>query len=193
APRESVLDSRFPAPKDGRPLRVASVLEQVSKQWIARTGLDARFVRTYGATEVFPPEDADMIIDVTQTGATLEANGLVIIDDVMTSATRLYASSRALDVPEKRRKLEELVVLLSSVLDARGRVLIDMNVAEDQLEALVKVLPCMREPTVSRLHAQRGYAVRVAAPQKDLPRLVPLIKQHGGSDIVVSQVQQVVP
>jgi ATP phosphoribosyltransferase len=88
------------------PFRIASEYRNLTEQWLARRGLEARVVRTYGATEVFPPEDADCIIDNTATGETLKANGLVIIDEVMRSSTRLYAHPRALDNQTKRERIE---------------------------------------------------------------------------------------
>jgi len=190
APRDLLVGGRLPW---GRTLRVAGEMEQLARRWIAQRGLDATFVRTYGATEVSPPEDADCIIDVTQSGATLEANALEIVDELMISSTRLYASSRALENPLKKRRIDDLVILLRSVLDARDRAMIEVNVAADRLGELVAALPCMREPPISTLSEGRGHAVRVAAPRRDLPSLIPLIKQHGGTDIVVTPIQQLVP
>ena len=190
APRDMLVDGKLPT---DRTIRVAGEMEQLARRWIESRSLDATFVRTYGATEVFPPEDADCIIDVTQTGATLEANALEIVDELMTSSTRLYASSRALDNPEKKRRIDDLVLLLRSVLDARDRAMIEVNVPTDRLAELVDALPCMREPTVSTLSEGRGHAVRVAAPRRDLPVRIPLIKARGGSDIVVIPIQQLVP
>ncbi len=176
-----------------RPLVVASEYGRLTADWIARRGLDARFVRSYGATEVFPPEDADCIVDNTATGATLEANGLAILDEVMRSSTRLYAHPKALDSKEKRGIIEHLAMLLGSVLEARRRVMVELNVGADRLEAVVAILPCMREPTISRLHGDVGYAVKAAVPRDTLPMLIPQIKAAGGSDIVVSPIGQIVP
>ncbi|MEM0984405.1 MAG: ATP phosphoribosyltransferase [Planctomycetota bacterium] len=190
APREFLVDGKLPS---DRTIRVAGEMQRLATEWIADRGLNATFVRTYGATEVFPPEDADCIIDITQTGATLEANNLEIVDQLMTSSTRMYASSAALENPEKKARIDDLVMLVKSVLDARDRSMIEVNVSAEDLAGLVEALPCMREPTVSALNEGRGHAVRVAAPRKDLPKLIPLIKTKGGTDIVVTPIQQVVP
>ncbi|MCB9729808.1 MAG: ATP phosphoribosyltransferase [Deltaproteobacteria bacterium] len=189
APREIVVDGRLPASR----LVVASEYERMTRQWIARQGLDAVFVRSYGATEVFPPEDADCIVDNTATGSTLRANGLEIVDELMRSSTRLYAHPKALDVPEKRAAIEHVVLLMRSVIEARRRVMVELNVPGAQLESLIEVLPCMREPTVSRLHGDAGYAVKAAVPRAQLPELIPLLKSRGGTDIVVSTLAQIVP
>ncbi len=173
-------------------LVVASEYENLTRSWIEQRGLDARFVRSYGATEVFPPEDADLIIDNTATGSTLEANHLEIVDVLMTSSTRLYASPRALENPALRQKIERLVMLVRSVLEARQRVMVEVNVAEDRLTELLAVLPCMRQPTVSSLAAGGGFAVKAAVPRDDLPEVIPRVIAAGGADIVVSRLAQIV-
>lgn len=189
APSALLEDGKLPK----RTLIVASEYQRLAQDWIAKAGIQARFVRSYGATEVFPPEDADCIIDNTATGATLVANGLEIVGDVMRSSTRLYANPHALENREKREAIERLVMLLRSVLEARRRVMLEVNVSQQDLERLVAILPCMREPTVSPLHASRGYAVKAAVPREDLPKLIPTIKANGGTDIVVSSLGQIVP
>jgi ATP phosphoribosyltransferase len=174
-------------------VRVASEYERLTRAWIARRGLDASFVRSYGATEVFPPEDADVIVDNTATGSTLAANGLRIVDELLRSSTRLYASRAAMDDAARRAPIEDLVLLLRAVLDARQRVMLEVNVTAERLEAVCGVLPCMREPTISPLHGQAGFAVKAAVPRAQLAALVPAIKARGGTDIVVSALAQIVP
>src|SRR5947208_11448970 len=110
-----------------RRLVVASEYERLTRRWIGTNGLCAEFVRSYGATEVFPPEDADVIVDNTATGATLEANGLVVVDELMRSSTRLYANPEALEDRARRRRIDDLVMLLESVLVARRRVMLEVN------------------------------------------------------------------
>lgn len=173
-------------------LVVASEYERLTRAWISERGLDAQFVRSYGATEVFPPEDADLIVDNTATGSTLVANDLEILDTLMVSSTRLYACPRAMDNPELRSQIEDLILLVGSVLEARRRVMVEVNVSEEKLEALLEVLPCMRQPTVSTLAGGEGFAVKAAVPRSDLPSVVPRIKAAGGSDIVVTRLAQIV-
>lgn len=189
APRDLLADGELPR----RPLRVASEYERLTRTWIADRGMDATFVRSYGATEVFPPEDADCIVDNTASGATLEANRLQIVAELMRSSTGLYANPRALEEPAKRSVIEDLVLLLRSVLEARKRVMLEVNVLPEHLEAVIRVLPCMREPTISALHGESGYAVKAAVPREDLPRLIPELKARGGTDVVVSRLDQIVP
>ena len=188
APAEILTDGKLPE----QPLVVASEYERLTRKWIADRGLNAHFVRSYGATEVFPPEDADLIVDNTATGSTLEANDLEVVDVLMQSSTRLYASPRALDDPARRTRIEDLTLLVQSVLEARRRVMVEVNVAEDRLSALLEVLPCMRRPTVSQLAGGDGFAVKAAVPRAELPSVVPRIKAAGGTDIVVTRLEQIV-
>jgi ATP phosphoribosyltransferase len=176
-----------------RRLVVASEYERLARAWIARRGLTADFVRSYGATEVFPPEDADVIVDTTATGATLEANGLRVVDQLLTSSTRLFANRRALEVPERRRRMEDLVLLLRSVLDARRRVMLEVNASAAALEAVVAALPAMRQATVAPLFGNGGFAVKAAVPRELLPLVIPAVKAAGGTDVVVSRLSQIVP
>ena len=177
----------------GRPLVIASEYETLTKAWIAQRGLDAEFVQSFGATEVFPPEDADVIVDNTATGSTLRANDLEIVDTVITSSTRLYASPQAMENGVKRERIEDLRLLLGSVLDARRRVMVEVNAPEDRLEEVVSLLPCMREATVAPLFGNSGYAVKAAVLRDELPKIIPAIKAAGGSDVVVTSISQIVP
>ena len=180
--------------RPGRPgFIVATEYERITTAWLERRRFDGKVVRSYGATEVFPPEDADCIVDNTATGATLKANGLVIFDELMRSSTRLFACPRTLDDPAKRDRIEHFALLIRSVLDARRRVMLEVNVPSDRLEAVVAVLPCMREPTIAPLHHDAGFAVKAAVPRADLPELIRAIKERGGTDIVVSGIAQIVP
>jgi ATP phosphoribosyltransferase len=188
APKEIVSNGKLTK----SPIVVASEYDRLTKDWIAARKLNATFVHSYGATEVFPPEDADCIVDNTATGATLEANGLVIFDEVMRSSTRLYVNPKTLDDPSRRSRIEDLVLLLKSVLDARERVMLEVNVNADNLERVVSVLPAMREPTIAPLHHEAGYSIKSAVPRKDLPTLIPQIKARGGTDIIVSSITQIV-
>ena len=188
-PEAMLEDGKLPQ----RHLVIASEYEQLTRRWIARRALDASFLRSWGATEVLPPEDADVIVDNAATGSTLRANHLAIIEELMTSSTRLFAHPRALEAPERRQRIEDFAMLLRSVLEARSRVILEVNVAAKDLERLVAVLPCMRHPTISRLHGEDAYAVKAAVPHKDLPKLIPLLRASGGSDIIVARLSQIVP
>jgi ATP phosphoribosyltransferase len=180
-------------PRLDRRLIVASEYERLARSWIDAKSLCADCVRSYGATEVFPPEDADVIVDNTATGATLEANGLAIVDVLMRSSTRLYANRAALEDPVRRRFIDDLVLLINSVLEARRRVMLEVNASAACLDAVVAVLPSMRQATVARLFGNGGYAVKAAVPRELLPQVIPAVKAAGGTDVVVSTLSQIVP
>ena len=187
---ESLLD-RGQLPD--KPLVVASEYAILTRRWIERKGLRATFVRSYGATEVLPPEDADVIVDITATGETLTANALVVVEELLRSSTRLYASQNAMDSPDKKTAIEALVMSLRSVLEARSRAMVELNVSRDGLESVIEILPCMREPTIAYLHGDAGLSVKAAVPRADLPRLIPNLKERGATDIAVTQLEQIVP
>jgi ATP phosphoribosyltransferase len=187
---ESILVSGF---LPSRHLVVASEYERLTRTWIAEQGLDATFVHSYGATEVFPPEDADVIVDISATGETLAANGLIVVDELLRSSTRLYASPQALDTPAKKTAIDGLVLSLRSVIEARDRAMVELNVSKDDLDSVIAILPAMREPTIATLHGGDGLAVKAAVPRSDLPALIPLLKERGATDIAVSRLEQIVP
>jgi ATP phosphoribosyltransferase len=176
-----------------RPLAIATEYVRLTEAWVRSRGLRASVVRTHGATEVFPPDDADCIVDIAATGDTLREQNLIVCDELMRSSTRLYASQQAMRDAGKRASIERLVMLLASVVQARTRVMIEVNVGPTQLESVVAALPCMREPTIATLHGGAGFAVKAAVPKDKLALLIPEIKQRGGTDIVVSQLNQIVP
>jgi ATP phosphoribosyltransferase len=189
APVELLVDGKLPS----RPLIVATEYPEITQRWIAQNRLQAEVLTTFGATEVFPPEDADLIVDNTSSGSTLRANGLVIVDELMTSTTRLFASRSAMADETKAKRIHELVVLLQSVLEARERVMLDLNVSQESLEAVVALLPCLRQPTISELNETGWLAVRAAVPRKELNRLIPALKSHGASGLVVTRPEQIIP
>ena len=175
-----------------RRIIVASEYERIATQFLKKEKYDFIFMRTYGATEVFPPEDADMVIDNTSTGRTLKEHNLHIVSTVMESTTRLIANKTAFDDPWKKEKIEEMKMLFQAVLDARERVMLEMNVPMERFQEIVKKLPCMRSPTVSELHGEQGYAVKIAVKKTEVVKLIPFLKKHGASDILEYEIRKVV-
>jgi ATP phosphoribosyltransferase len=172
---------------------VATEYVNLAEGWLKGAGYTYRIVRTYGATEVFPPDDADMIIDNTSSGQTLRDNGLNIIATILESSTRFVASKAALADPEKRRRIEELAMLFKAVLDGRDRVMLEMNVTEENFNGLVTGLPAMRSPTVAPLCGSDGYAVKIAVKKGEVPDLIPRLKKLGARDIVEYDLRKVIP
>jgi ATP phosphoribosyltransferase len=188
APTQILENGKLP----NRPIVVASEYPNLAAKWIEDNKLDAKVLTTFGATEVFPPEDADCIIDNTATGSTLRANGLQIIDEVLKSSTRLYASREAMENAAIKTELEKLVMFMSSVLEARSRVMMDLNVPQENLQAIIDCLPSMREPTVSPLSNSGWLAVRSALPREQLTEVIPKLRAAGACDIVTTAAEQII-
>jgi len=190
----------LPQISSSRKLVVASEYKNITQRWMARKGYtpeNSVFVLSRGATEVFPPEDADIIVDNTATGSTLKANRLRAFDELLHSSTCMYVNTHLWqdDSPEaaaKRRAIDQLVVLLRSVIDAQQKIMIEFNVEKDRLEDVCRFVPAMREPTISQLHGDRGFAVKSVVPRDKLFSLIPLIKENGGSDIIVTELRHIV-
>ncbi|TKJ32227.1 MAG: ATP phosphoribosyltransferase [Planctomycetes bacterium B3_Pla] len=175
-----------------RELVVASEYRKITMDYIEKKKLNCVFVQSYGATEALPPEDADMIIENTSTGTTLEENRLVIVEEIMKSTTRFICNKEALEDQWKKRKLDEICMLMKGALNADRRVLLEMNVPGECFEAVVAALPCMKAPTVSGLHNEEGYAVKAAVPVDEVPGLIPKLKEMGARDILEYKLEKIV-
>ncbi|MEM1055895.1 MAG: ATP phosphoribosyltransferase [Bacteroidota bacterium] len=176
-----------------RPIIAVSEYRQLTTRWLESLGADFTFVRSYGATEVFPPEDADLVVDNTATGATLRANRLQIVETILRSTTRFYAYPKALEDAEKRESIENLLVLLRGVLASRERVLLEMNAPPEALDAIVDLLPAMKSPTVAKLHQEDGYSVRAAVPIASVRTLIPKLLAAGATDLLELPIRKIVP
>lgn len=200
---EDILDENGEVLKSissARKLVVASEYKNIAQRWMAKKGLtqeNSLFVLSRGATEVFPPEDADIIVDNTATGSTLKANRLRPFDELLHSTTCMFVNTTLWNATDevsrqKQQVIKTLVVLLQSVLDAQRKVILEFNVEQPKLEEVCKFIPAMREPTISQLHGSKGFAVKSVVPRDQLFNLIPLIKSHGGSDIIVTDLHHVV-
>lgn len=176
-----------------RRIVVATEYEKIARDYLAKEGYNFAILKSFGTTEVFPPDDADAIVDNTSSGTTLRENGLDIIATIMTSSTRLIASKAAMADPAKAERLREMVEVFQSILAAGSRVMLEMNVPKEKLDDIVAILPCMRAPTVSPLFRDSGYAVKAAVPRKETGLLIPKLKKLGASDILEYELRKVMP
>ena len=179
-----------------KPVTIATEYQTLSKKWVEEKKIDGKIFRTWGTSEGFVQDNEDslaqILIDNTSTGSSLRANNLKIVDTLMTSSTRMYASKEALKDPEKKQKIMELKMLFESVLNARGRVMLEMNVAKDKFDGLIKALPSMKSPTVSPLFGDDGYAVKIAVKKSEVPTLLPKLQALGATDILEYALRKVV-
>ena len=174
---------------------VASEYENIATDFCRKEikAIPFRFIRSYGATETFI-KVADLIVDCSETGATLRENGWEIIRTLFSSTARLIANKEALKDPWKRSKIEDLVSLLKGAIDAKDMKLLKMNVPEEAMEKVMKILPSMKSPTISKLYGKdaSGYAVEVAISSAQVIQLIPLLKKNGASDILELDIKKVV-
>ena len=175
-----------------RSVVVASEYCRLSNNFIQRSGLDAIFVQTYGATEALPPEDADIVIDNTSSGTTLHHNRLVIVDELMKSTTRFICNKQAYEDPVKRSRLDELAMLMKSAIQAQTKVLLEMNVSNEAFQQVVNNLPCMLAPTISTLFDGKGYVIKAAVSVDLIPALLPQLVTLGATDIFQYKLQKII-
>ncbi len=173
-----------------RRLIVASEYKNISANYLNKMGLNYQLLRSYGATEVYPPEDADMIIDNTSTGSTIRANRLKIVDTIMQSTTQFIANEKAMADVGKRQDIEDLSTLINAVLNGRERVLLEMNTNNDNFETIVDLLPAMRYPTVSPLYQGQGFAVKAAIKKDAIRKLIPKLIAAGATDILETPIRK---
>ncbi len=164
--------------------RVSTELPNVTQRYFEKLGIPVKISFSYGATEAKVPELVDVVVDLTETGSTLRRNRLRIIDTVLESTTRLMANKQAWANPEKRQAIEEIKTLLLGVIEARGKVLISMNVPEDKLEDIVAVLPALKKPTVSKLYNSDFFAIETVVEKSNVNILIPKLKAFGAEDII---------
>jgi ATP phosphoribosyltransferase len=172
--------------------RISTEFEHLTKRYFEDLGIDVRVVWSFGATEAKVPEIVDAIVDVTETGSTLRAHGMKIIETLMTSEPVLVANRDAAADAPKRRAMDDVTTLLLGAIRAEGRVLIKMNVGESDLAAVIEAVPAMKSPTVSRLQ-EGGYAVETVVDKDQVNRLIPLLKQRGATDILEIPISKIVP
>ncbi|MBE0476758.1 MAG: ATP phosphoribosyltransferase [Coriobacteriia bacterium] len=172
--------------------RISTEFPNITKAYFDRLGIPVEVHFSYGATEAKVPELMDALVDLTETGATLRRNGLRIVETLMTSTTRLFASRDAWEDPDKRREIEEIRTLLLGVIEARGRVLLSMNVSEDKLDAVVAQLPAMKRPTVNRLYAVDYLEVTTVVDKAGVNILIPKLKAAGAEDILELAISKIV-
>jgi ATP phosphoribosyltransferase len=165
-------------------VRVSSEYPELTRQFFEKHGIQADIRLSYGATEAKVPDIVDCIVDGTETGRALRAAGLKIIGDVLTSYTALIANPSAVADPAKQHAMEQIKTLLDGVMEARGKVLVKLNVGREDLDRVIGLLPSMKSPTVSELFGEGGYAVETVVAKDTINTLIPALKDAGASDII---------
>jgi len=171
---------------------IATELVGTTRRYLAAHGVSAKVEFSWGATEVKPPVLADAIVEVTETGSSLRANKLKIIDTVMESNTQLIANRQSWEDPEKRRKLDGIKMLLEGAINALGKVGLMLNVHKDNLAAVLEVLPALKRPTISHLSDEEWLAVNTILDESTVRDIIPRLKEAGGEGIVEYPLNKIV-
>ena len=172
--------------------RVTTEYPNITKAFFDDLGIPIDMHFSYGATEAKVPDLMDVVVDLTETGSTLRKNGLKIVDVMMESSSKLIANKDSWADPVKRQEIEEIKTLLLAVIEARGKVLIDMNVPADKLDAVIDALPSMKHPTVSQLYKSDYYAVETVISKNEINILIPKLKNLGAEDIIEMEISKIV-
>jgi ATP phosphoribosyltransferase len=186
-------DSPMQTVQDLQDKRIATELPNTTKKFLADHGVTAHVEFSWGATEAKCPELVDAIVDITETGSSLRANNLRIMTTIIESVTVLIASKAAWEDPWKRRKIEQLALLLQGALRAEGKVGLKMNVPAAQVKHVISLLPAMKGPTVSKLTDETWVAVETVIDEKTVREILPQLKAAGAQDIIEYPLNKVIP
>jgi ATP phosphoribosyltransferase len=183
-PVDSVADLAASGTGADGALRVSTEYPELTRRYFEQHGIPAEVSLSYGATEAKVPDIADCVVEITETGRALRAAGLKIVETLFVSHTELIAHPAAAEDPAKRHAMEQLLTLLQGSLEARGKVLVKLNVPTDGLDGVIGLLPSLRSPTVSELFGGNGFAVETVVPKSEINVLIPALKDRGASDIL---------
>ena len=184
SPAQSVTDLR-----DG--VRVTSEYPEMTRRYFAERGIRADVRLSYGASEAKIPDIADCVVDITETGRALRAAGLRIIDTMLTSYTELVANKESWADPVKRHAMEQIMTLLTGTLEARGKVLLKLNVTPEAMDAVLALLPAAKSPTISQL-ASGGFAVETVVVKRGINTLIPDLIDAGASDLLEIPIAKII-
>ena len=165
-------------------VRVSTEYTELTRRFLHRHGVEADVRLSYGATEAKIPDIADAVVEITETGRALRAAKLRVLETILVSYTELIANKESYSDPEKRHAMHQLHTLLEGTLEARGKVLVKLNVSGQALDAVIALLPAMKSPTVSKLFGEDGFAVETVVPKAQINTLIPALKDQGATDII---------
>ncbi len=173
-------------------IRISTEFPSLTKRFLSEQGVKAMVVPSYGATEAKVPDIVDAIVDLTETGSSLRKNGLRILETLLTSYTELVACPVSCADPDKRAAMEDIALLLRGAIQARGNVLLKLNVAADKLAAVTAMLPAMASPTVTTLANSGMNAVETVVPKRGVNTLIPALRAAGAHDILEIPISKIV-
>ncbi len=186
-------DSAFKTVKDLEGKRISTEVVNITRQYLEKHGVKASVEFSWGATEVKVPELADAIGEVTETGSSLRANHLRIIDTVLQSSTRFIVNNDAYKDPWKREKIETIALLLKAAITAEGKVGLKMNIKKADLPKIIGIIPALRKPTVSALYDDEWVAIETVIDERVVRIIVPELKRNGAEGIIEYPLNKIVP
>jgi ATP phosphoribosyltransferase len=192
SPAQRLADLASDPSHGGRRLRVSTEYPGLTRKALEAHGIDADIALSYGATEAKVPDIADAVVDMTETGSALRAAGLRVIETLLVSHTELIANPDAAADPDKRHAMEQIFTLLQGTLEARGKVLVKLNVEAANLDKVLAVLPSMRAPTISELSGGGAFALETVVAKSDINILIPALRDQGASDILELPLSKIV-
>jgi ATP phosphoribosyltransferase len=173
-------------------IRVSTEFPELTRRFFAKAGVEAIIVPSYGATEAKVPDIVDAIVDLTETGTSLRKHGLKVIETLLVSRTELITNAAAYGDPSKRAAMDDVATLLLGAINARGKVLLKLNVPDSDLEAVIAVLPAMTSPTVTALANGGFHAVETVVAKQGVNTLIPALKSAGARDILELPISKIV-
>lgn len=185
-------DAPVRSAKDLEGKRIATEIVNVTRAYLERHGVNAQVEFSWGATEAKPPRLVDAIVELTETGSSIRANNLRIVDEILQSTPRIIANHDAMADPEKSRKLENIALMLRSCLAAEGRVGLMMNARRGDLDAILALLPALQKPTVSALSDDEWIAVHTIIEESVVRTLIPQLKAAGARGIVEYAINKII-
>ena len=185
-------DSKYEKPEDLEGARISTELVRATEEYFKKLNVNVNVEFSWGATEVKPPDLADAIVEATETGSTLRANHLRIIDTVLESNPQLIANTRAVEDKDKRTKIENIALLLKAAMEAQGRVGLMLNIEKDKLDTILSSLPALQKPTVSALSDDKWVAVSTVLEERAVRELIPKLRAAGGRGIVEYPLNKIV-
>ncbi len=186
-------DSPIQSVKDLEGKRISTEVVNLTQRWLEKHGVHAHVEFSWGATEVKPPRLADAIVEVTETGSSLKANNLRIVDELLQSTTRFIANAQAVQDPWKKQKLDDMLLMLKAAITAEGQVGLMMNVQRRDLEKVLALLPSLGTPTISPLSNADWVAVNTILDERSVRKLAPRLKDAGASGIVEYGLNKIIP
>jgi ATP phosphoribosyltransferase len=185
-------DSDIKGVKDLEGKRISTEIVNLTEDWLKENGVKAEVEFSWGATEVKAPTLVDAIVEITETGGSLRANNLRIVDELLTSRTMLIANKKSWENPAKRDKIENMAMMMQGALQSEGKVGLKLNLPKENLDQVIATLPALKKPTISPLYGEEWFAIEIIIEEKIVRNIIPELKKAGAQDIIEYPLNKVI-